>query len=165
MDTISDDIDNCPNTANLGQDDLDGDQLGDLCDDDIDGDSILNEADNCPRFSNIGQWDKDKDGIGNECDDDIDGDLCLNVDEPNSMWYGKINACQPQGDDCDNDGVSDHIDNCPDIANRGQWDKDEDGIGNECDEDIDGDGFSNQVELAAGSKPWDSASVPESLFN
>lgn len=37
-DDISDASDNCPITYNPTQDDLDGDTLGDLCDDDIDGD-------------------------------------------------------------------------------------------------------------------------------
>ena len=34
--------DNCPNVTNTDQADLDGDGLGDACDDDIDGDGISN---------------------------------------------------------------------------------------------------------------------------
>ena len=33
--------------------------LGDVCDDDIDDDGVLNEADNCPYVSNPGQDDLD----------------------------------------------------------------------------------------------------------
>ena len=41
--------DNCPNTANSDQANLDGDAFGDVCDSDIDGDGIANEADDCPH--------------------------------------------------------------------------------------------------------------------
>ena len=46
--------------------------------------------------------------------------------------------------DRDNDGINDHLDNCPDAANPGQEDDDFDGIGNVCDTvDTDGDGISD----------------------
>ena len=40
--------DNCPDVSNAEQQDMDSDGIGDVCDNDIDGDSILNETDNCP---------------------------------------------------------------------------------------------------------------------
>ena len=69
--------DNCPDVYNSNQLDIDGDRelnlsiqitliliirtyiiipvLGDLCDDDIDGDGVLNAKDNCPLVSNKDQ--------------------------------------------------------------------------------------------------------------
>lgn len=56
----------CPTIMNVDQSDTDKDGLGDVCDDDIDNDSILNHLDNCPFKSNTNQLDVDGDGIGNK---------------------------------------------------------------------------------------------------
>ncbi len=128
---------------------------------DDDQDSILNSDDNCPTVANTGQWDRDKDGLGNECDDDIDGDGYSNEEERlagSKMW--DFQSRPNQVGDKDADGILDQDDNCPDIVNAGQWDKDKDGLGNECDDDIDGDSFSNEEERLAGSKMWDPLSRP-----
>ena len=115
-DGTPDEEDNCPETANSDQDDLDDDGIGDACDADIDGDGIDNDGDDCPLENPT--TDADNDG----CEDD--------VTEP----------------DTDSDTIPDATDNCPNESNTDQADLDEDGIGDACDPDIDGDGFDNEDE-------------------
>ena len=117
-DGVLDRDDNCPVTYNADQSDIDGDGIGDVCDEDKDGDGILNEEDNCPESPNEDQADIDEDGIGNVCDDDKDGDGILNDD-----------------------------DNCPEIPNEDQADFDGDGLGDACDDDDDNDGILDSVDL------------------
>ena len=55
--------------------------------------------------------------------------------------------------DGDEDGVTNDRDNCQDVANADQADLDQDGKGDVCDADIDGDGVANEEETAQGTSP------------
>ena len=148
-------LDNCEDTSNPGQEDVDGDGVGDACD-------------NCPDARNSAQVDSDFDGRGDACDsvlcidsdrdgfgDEDGGSSCpldncpfnRNPGQEDRDGDGIGDACDPCPDDgeteTDADGVCSAIDNCPDRPNPGQEDADRDGIGDECDTctDPDGDGF------------------------
>lgn len=152
-DGIVDEQDNCPDVPNPDQADLDGDGVGDACDDDIDGDGIPNDQDNCPRVYNPDQADTDGDGVGDACTDDRDGDgipdaedNCPDTPNPDQADLdgdGVGDACD---DDMDGDGIPNVKDNCPRVPNPEQADLDGDGVGDACDDDIDGDGFANDVD-------------------
>lgn len=116
-DGIFDGLDNCPGAYNPGQEDVDQDRLGDICDfcpadplNDPDGDQVCQSADNCPNVTNPGQEDADNDGSGDVCDP-------CPVDPLN---------------DADLDGVCGNIDNCPTVSNPGQADANNDGTGDAC---------------------------------
>ena len=113
-DTVDDLTDNCPNTSNTDQADLDGDLTGNVCDIDADGDgangdgaggpsatdsndldanvsvdadsdNIDDSVDNCPSDANNDQSDIDNDTQGDVCDSDIDGDTLANAVDPDPL--------------------------------------------------------------------------------
>ena len=57
------------------------------------------------------------------------------------------------GTDTDADGWANTVDNCPTVANPDQLDTDGDSFGDACDPDDDNDGFSDVVEISAGTNP------------
>lgn len=90
--------DNCPNMPNSGQEDANGNGIGDVCDLDADGDGLQNNVDNCPLVHNIFQNDNDGDGIGDTCDN---CPTINNSDQVDTDGNGKGDACET---DIDNDG-------------------------------------------------------------
>ena len=137
-DGINDQFDNCINIANLNQADMDNDGVGDSCDEDIDGDGVLNTNDDLPNDTNE-SMDTDGDGIGNNADTDDDGDGMADSDD--AFPLDSSEQADLDGDgvgdnldaDDDADGITDVTDNCPLIANSDQADLDGDGIGTVCD--------------------------------
>ncbi len=118
--------DNCPFTANAGQEDGDNDGLGDACEADRDADGVLNEQDGCPD-------DRKKIAVGfcgcgfQETDSDLDG-------TPNCVDQCPLNpiktvagacGCSVAETDSDGDGVPD----CIDVCGNGAVD-----VGEECDD-------------------------------
>jgi hypothetical protein len=127
-------LDNCPNIENSGQEDLDGDSFGDVCDSDQDGDGILDAEDKCPR--DLGLWgssesnDWDRDGCHdsvNDADDDNDGMLDM-------LGSLQLDMCPKGYRDWDSSNIS--------------LDLDQDGCHDELeDDDNDGDGFEDISDL------------------
>jgi len=143
-DGYRDEFDNCPFIYNPGQEDSDGDGMGNLCeacpgdgnnDEDIDG-WCANE-DNCPTTSNPGQEDTDGDGIGDACDncaadsnaDQADGD----GDDVGDVCDNCVSDANADQADADGDLLGDVCDNCVDDANADQADCNGDGVGDACD--------------------------------
>jgi len=136
MDGVCDDVDRCPAVFDPTNADTDSDGVGDVCDTDADGDTILDDGDasgtegdancvdgdttlcddNCPLNANATQMDADSDGVGTVCDAD------------------DAVAGTPATDlDSDGDTVLDAVDNCPAKSNATQVDTDLDGYGDACD--------------------------------
>ena len=151
-DGVGDNSDNCIHTANNDQIDNDGDGVGDVCEDDADGDSIPDDNDNCVNIPNQSQQNYDSDEFGDLCDNDIDGDGIDNE-------YDAFPEASGEWLDSDGDGVGDNSDNCPTIINTNQQNIDGDYYGDDCDSDIDGDGWSNSFETHFNFDP----NIPDNI--
>jgi hypothetical protein len=128
--------DNCPDTANPGQQNAvhPGTPKGDHCED-PDSDLVYDIGDNCPDTVNPGQ-------------------------------QNAVHPGTPKGDHCedpDSDLVFDAGDNCPDTVNPGQENFDGDGQGDACDSDDDNDGAADAGEGPCGGDQFDAAVIPERI--
>lgn len=111
-DGVLDPGDNCVETVNPRQEDLDGDGNGDACDDDIDGDRVLewtdgDRTDNCPYTYNPLQRDTDGDGVGDACQGDRDADGVADFDASGRPHDNCVWVPNPGQEDADGDGVGD----------------------------------------------------------
>ncbi len=91
-DGVADKEDNCKPVSNADQADTDGDQIGDACDADLDGDGTLNDNDCAPLDEAISPSQPER---CNGVDDNCDGD----TDPPDSK------GCTPSYLDSDGDGA------------------------------------------------------------
>jgi hypothetical protein len=127
--------------------DTDGDGVGNIADEDDDGDTVVDENDTFPL--NPSDWmDSDSDGIGNNADFDDDGDGFYDTND--AFPLNKSESSDLDGDgigdntdeDMDGDGINNTSDDFP--KNILEWkDTDLDGMGDNSDIDIDGDGIDN----------------------
>jgi len=151
-DRIPDETDNCKSLPNPFQFDFDGDGHGDVCDKDIDGDGVNNRLivvsddpnqevgprrvlfpefgdgfDNCPYVPNADQENSDDSSYVAGSGQRDFGDACdLNDDNDSVFDYDVARTPRVQDD------------NCRTVFNNDQKDRDDDLIGDACD-DTDGD--------------------------
>ena len=160
-DGVLDEDDNCLTDANPNQLNTDSDPFGDVCDDDDDGDGILDEIDQFPLDPDESS-DADGDEIGDNADDDDDNDLVKDSEDAFPLDPKESEDTDGDGvgnnadafpndpnesSDQDDDGVGDNSDNCPTQANPEQQNFDQDPNGDACDEDDDDDGVDDELDF------------------
>ncbi len=109
---------------------------------DTDGDGICDQVDNCPLIPNPDQADCDNDNEGDVCETDSDND---NVPDACDICVGNDAT-----GDTDGDGICDDLDNCVFIMNVDQADCDNDGEGDVCEIDTDGDNIPDGCDICTG---------------
>ena len=92
---------------------------------------------------------------GKACGSDGCGDLCGTCGAA-TPTCGADFACHADVADDDGDGIADQADNCPFVKNPLQADLDQDGLGDDCDPDDDGDGAGDGDDC----EPWNPAVFP-----
>lgn len=180
-DGIGDNGDNCAAIYSIDQTNTDGDDLGDICDPDDDGDGVEDFYDAFPLDpTETADFDNDGTGDNADTDDDNDGvtdskDLFpfdssestdadsdgigdnADTDDDNDIVPDESDNCQFTSNidqiNNDTDALGDACDNCPNIDNPDQLDLDSDALGDACDPDIDNDGMLNDDETAVGRDP------------
>ena len=123
-------------------------------DNDADDDGVLDDDDNCAAVPNGSQANHDADAFGDACDTDDDNDSFDDATE-NAAGSDPLNSASTP-EICD--GIDNDLNNGID---EGFLDIDNDGLASCTDPDDDGDGFSDDAEIAAGSNPFSNASTPE----
>ncbi|MBW2395503.1 MAG: thrombospondin type 3 repeat-containing protein [Deltaproteobacteria bacterium] len=153
-DGVCDPLDNCIFEANEKQLDSDRDGYGNRCDADVDNDCVVDQTDIQAVIDHFGsmaestEYDLTDDGIVGV----IDILIAINIATGSSPWPGfsaKQTVCEePDPADADGDGVADSWDNCTDVSNVSQADFDDDGFGDACDLDLNGDCMVDALDVA-----------------